>query len=209
MDYEVALLIFGILLLLLGLVGQVKAKEIEVGTSNSVVRIVATLVGVLFIVLSFDPDLPRSFLSGFKKTEEKPVGTGKEGSEKEPTPAPPAATPTPSPKKTPTPSRTPEQVCHDSIQNRVPWDYEGRKQWSQVNIDRLCKGTVDGTQPALCFGRVMFRQISWGGGTRWQLTNAIDLCEGTSDAVKTITCFRNEIRKGTAWPQATRACETR
>ena len=207
MDYEVALLIFGILLLLLGLVGQVKAKEIEVGTSNSIVRIVATLVGVLFIVLSFDPDLPRSFLSGFKKTEESPVGTGKEGSEKETTPAPAAATWTPSPKETPTPS--PEQVCHDSLQNKLPWDYEGRKQWSKANLDRLCRGTADGTQPVMCFGRVMFREISWGGGTRWQVTNAIDLCEGTSNAVKTITCFRNQIRNGTAWREAIRACETR
>ena len=62
----------------MGLVGQVKAKEIEVGTSNSsMVRIVATLVGVLFIVLSFDPDLPRSFLVPAGKRQFGPARQGR------------------------------------------------------------------------------------------------------------------------------------
>ena len=52
MSYEVALLVFGILLLLVGLVGKVKAKELEVGTSSTIIRIVTGLVGVALIVLS-------------------------------------------------------------------------------------------------------------------------------------------------------------
>ena len=52
MNYETALLVFGILLLLIGLVGQVKAKELEVGTSNAVARTVIGIVGAVLIGLS-------------------------------------------------------------------------------------------------------------------------------------------------------------
>ena len=57
MSYEVTLLVFGILLLLVGLVGKVKAKEIEVGTSSRIVRIVLALLGIVLVVLSFNPDI--------------------------------------------------------------------------------------------------------------------------------------------------------
>ena len=52
MEYPVALLIFGILLLLIGLVGKVKAKELEVGTSSRTIRSVVGTVGVVLIALS-------------------------------------------------------------------------------------------------------------------------------------------------------------
>ncbi len=52
MDYDVALLVFGILLLLVGLVGKVRAKEIEVGTSSPSARVIIGLVGVGLISLS-------------------------------------------------------------------------------------------------------------------------------------------------------------
>ena len=55
MEHETTLLVFGILLLLIGLVGQVKARELEIGTSNILTRAVIGLIGVLFIVLSFIP----------------------------------------------------------------------------------------------------------------------------------------------------------
>ena len=66
MNYYVALLVFGTLLLLLGLLGQVKAKELEVGTSNVAVRIVTTLVGSVLIVLSFvfNPDISMPNING-------------------------------------------------------------------------------------------------------------------------------------------------
>lgn len=57
MSFEVALLIFGILLSLVGLLGKVKAKELEIGTSNKIVRIALFLVGMLFIILSFNPKM--------------------------------------------------------------------------------------------------------------------------------------------------------
>ena len=65
MTYEVALLIFGILLLLLGLVGKIKAKELEVGTNSSLVRVVTAIIGFILIVFSLNPELPRTLLSDF------------------------------------------------------------------------------------------------------------------------------------------------
>ena len=74
MSYEVTLLVFGILLLLLGLVGKIKAKELEVGTSSTTVRVVTSLIGFVLITLSFNPDIPKSLLSSFteptKESEE-------------------------------------------------------------------------------------------------------------------------------------------
>ena len=52
MDYPVALLVFGILLLLVGLVGKVRAKELEVGTSSPSARVIIGVVGVGLISLS-------------------------------------------------------------------------------------------------------------------------------------------------------------
>jgi len=52
MNYSVALLVFGILLLLIGLVGKVKAKELEVGTSSGTIRSVVGTIGVVLIALS-------------------------------------------------------------------------------------------------------------------------------------------------------------
>ena len=52
MTYEATLLVFGILLLLVGLIGKVKAKELEIGTDSKVARAVTGLVGVILIVIS-------------------------------------------------------------------------------------------------------------------------------------------------------------
>jgi len=71
--YEVTLLVFGILLLLLGLVGKIKAKEIEVGTSSAMVRVVTTLVGLVLMVLSFNPDIPKKFLTNLTEQGAEPM----------------------------------------------------------------------------------------------------------------------------------------
>ena len=64
LSYEVALLLVGILLLLVGLVGKVKAKELEVGTSSTIARIATGLAGVALIVPSvFFKDLGETFTS--------------------------------------------------------------------------------------------------------------------------------------------------
>lgn len=53
MSFQVALLVFGTLLLLLGLVGRIKAREFEVGASNPVVRGIAVALGAGFIAAAF------------------------------------------------------------------------------------------------------------------------------------------------------------
>lgn len=74
-EYNVTLLIFGILLLLLGLVGKVKAKEIEVGTSSVSVRVVTALIGFTLMIFSFNTDIPKDFLDKFTNQATK---SGKE-----------------------------------------------------------------------------------------------------------------------------------
>lgn len=70
MEFQVTLLGFGILLLLLGLIGKVKAKEIDVGTSSPTVRVITTLVGLTLIVLSFNPEVVKPFISSVVDQEE-------------------------------------------------------------------------------------------------------------------------------------------
>lgn len=55
---QVTFLTLGVMLLLVGLIGQVKAKEIEVGTKNPIVRVLVGLIGLLFIGISFSGRLP-------------------------------------------------------------------------------------------------------------------------------------------------------
>jgi len=83
MSYEVTLLVFGILLLLVGLVGKVKAKEIEVGTSSRIVRIVLALLGIVLVVLSFNPDITKTFLSTPPKQTGEDIQGGHQELEKE------------------------------------------------------------------------------------------------------------------------------
>jgi hypothetical protein len=64
MTFQVALLIFGILLLLLGLVGKIKAKELEAGTTNPAARTVFSILGLILVVVSFDPGMVTSILPG-------------------------------------------------------------------------------------------------------------------------------------------------
>ena len=49
------LLTFGVLLLLLGLIGKIEAQLFKVGTNNIKVRIIVSFLGILFIILSFIP----------------------------------------------------------------------------------------------------------------------------------------------------------
>jgi hypothetical protein len=63
MSYEVTLLVFGILLFLVGLVGKVKAKELEVGTSSKTARIIIAIAGLVLVVLSFNPDIVKTVIT--------------------------------------------------------------------------------------------------------------------------------------------------
>ena len=107
------------------------------------------------------------------------------------------------------PVKSEEEVCREGVQGKVAWDYQGSTSWSPANVERLCRGTTKGSEPARCFRQVMHGGVEWGGGTRWQWENAIDLCEGTSNALRTLRCFEAAIRRGRPWRDAIRACETR
>ena len=62
--FDIALLTFGVILFLLGLIGRVKAKEMDVGTNNVLARSIGGTLGVLFIGLSLAPhDAVRSFFT--------------------------------------------------------------------------------------------------------------------------------------------------
>jgi hypothetical protein len=97
--------------------------------------------------------------------------------------------------------------CHDAVQGRIAWDYQGHTAWMPANVDRLCKG-ASSVQPARCFARVMHGGVNWGGGTRWQWSNAIDLCAGTSDSQATIACFQRGTAAGQSWSAAIASCKT-
>lgn len=60
MSFDVALLTFGVLLLLLGLIGNIKTQYFEVKGINRWVRFVAVLVAVIFIATSFAFNFPKA-----------------------------------------------------------------------------------------------------------------------------------------------------
>lgn len=80
---DATLLTLGILLMLVGLIGQVKAKELEVGTKNPVVRVILLIIGVGFVYLALSKD----YLPGFGEATQVPP-TSSAG---EPTSGPPVS----------------------------------------------------------------------------------------------------------------------
>lgn len=53
MEFQTILFVFGAILFLVGLIGHIKAKEIEVGSTSKVVRGLSFVIGIVFIILSF------------------------------------------------------------------------------------------------------------------------------------------------------------
>ena len=99
MPYETTLLIFGVLLLLVGLLGKVRAKELEVGTESATARAIIGLVGVGLILMSFIAgELPISWEEtpepddGNLVATEPPAGTprGNQTGSAQPLPPPPS-----------------------------------------------------------------------------------------------------------------------
>lgn len=74
-EYNVVLLVFGILLLLVGLVGKVKAKELEVGTGSAVARVVLGVIGIGLMALSLALSPASKVISRFASDT---LGTGTE-----------------------------------------------------------------------------------------------------------------------------------
>lgn len=97
-------------------------------------------------------------------------------------------------------------ACAEAVQGRIAWDYRGSTRWAESNIEELCAGAEDSTEPATCFDRAMHGGLDWGGGTRWEWKNALELCRGTRDANRRIQCFERAIAAGTPWSDAIQRC---
>jgi hypothetical protein len=78
-------------------------------------------------------------------------------------------------------------ACFDAIQDKVPWDREGKlTRWSPSNIAKLCAGAEDSVAPARCFADAMQEDKA----RQWP--EAIRLCAGK----------RDEPDRATSQPQA-------
>jgi hypothetical protein len=100
-------------------------------------------------------------------------------------------------------------ACADATQNRIAWNYQGNTSWAQSNLNALCLGAENSTEPARCFEIVMHRGVNWGGGTQWQWQNALDLCKGARDAGTVVACFQGAVGAGTPWQTAIAQCNGR
>lgn len=75
MEFEVVLLIAGLLLIVVGVVGQVKFKEVEIGAKNRAARITLGVLGLALTVISFNPNVVKGLISGEPDGPNGPVGT--------------------------------------------------------------------------------------------------------------------------------------
>lgn len=98
------------------------------------------------------------------------------------------------------------KICMASIQDKIAWDYEGRKHWQQSNLENICKNAIYSLQPGICFNRIMHGNVSHGGGTRWRWPPALRLCAGTQNANSTIACFTQAVEQKKPWPEAIELC---
>lgn len=97
--------------------------------------------------------------------------------------------------------------CADAVQGEIAWNYEGNTRWAQANVQRLCEGAEDSTEPARCFDRVMHGGVDRGdGATRWTWQDALALCRGSRDAGATVDCFRDAIADGQSRDHAIKRC---
>jgi hypothetical protein len=116
---KTTLLTLGVLLLLVGMIGQVRAKELEVGTRNPFVRIILGVMGAVFIAVALRADMV-VFLSESASTAgavtASPIAT-----EVRPSPIRPS-TPVPSTPATGKPS-VPRDQPSDRIRERVDYPF--------------------------------------------------------------------------------------
>jgi len=98
--------------------------------------------------------------------------------------------------------------CFNQVQGKISWSLATRyTRWNPDNINRLCRGEENSSEPPACFDRVMHAGITHGNdGSQWIWQDALDLCEGTSNANETIRCFENDLQKGLTLKQAIQHC---
>lgn len=97
-------------------------------------------------------------------------------------------------------------ACHDAVQGEIAWDYRGSTRWAEGNVERLCEGAEESTEPAVCFQRAMHGGLERGEGTEWHWQQAMDLCAGTRDAEATLSCYRDRTRSGLGWRESIEVC---
>ncbi|MEZ5498838.1 MAG: hypothetical protein R3E77_05320 [Steroidobacteraceae bacterium] len=97
-------------------------------------------------------------------------------------------------------------ICASAVQGQVPWNYSGNVRWQEQNIERLCAGAKDSTEPARCFKTVMHAGVKHAQGDRWRWQDALELCAGTLDHQASIDCFEKRIAAGLDNTAARSAC---
>lgn len=103
--------------------------------------------------------------------------------------------------------RLSSNLCHDSVQGRIAFDYHGNKYWVEANINRLCKGAETSSEPARCFQKVMHGGVSNGHSTRWRWQDALELCAGARNHRSRILCFQAQIQRGASLRSAIFRCK--
>jgi uncharacterized protein YecT (DUF1311 family) len=99
--------------------------------------------------------------------------------------------------------------CHDAVQGKIAWDYRGSKRWQDNNVQKLCAGVGESTEPARCFETAMHGDVDRGDGSPWTWKHAIELCSGTPDSDETLECFQRELSEGRRWPEAIGSCKSK
>ncbi len=165
---ETTLLTMGILLMLVGLIGQVKAKEIEVGTKNPFVRIILGVIGVIFVYLALSKDyLPVSV----SPTQEPPISTLASTS------VPPISSGNPT-----TPAQPSSTGCVVTISNTLVSLMSEPDQFSQELI-RVKPGeypTLDYTERTFVNQQQGWFQIESEGRTGWIRNDTWTIADKTS-----------------------------
>jgi hypothetical protein len=92
------------------------------------------------------------------------------------------------------------------VQGNIAWNYSGNTSWGVANVNSLCAGTNNPTQPGQCFETAMFGGVKWGNGTQWKWQNARDLCKGTNNATTQINCYKQRLSLGFGSKQAVASC---
>jgi hypothetical protein len=101
---------------------------------------------------------------------------------------------------------TAEQQCVNNVQGNIAWNYSGNTAWAAINVNNLCIGTNNPTQPGKCFEKAMFGGTKWGNGTTWTWQNALALCKGTNNANTQINCYKQRLSFGMGSKKAVESC---
>ncbi len=109
--------------------------------------------------------------------------------------------------KSPTlPIPPPSSRCFKSVQGKLAWNKAGAKQWAVGNVNALCKGAENSSQPGLCFDYVLHRNSAPNNTGEWNWQSTTELCKGSLKANNTIRCFNTAIARGVTPRRARQWC---